>query len=156
MCTSILWYLQNMLSPAFAHPCGNLLASRQLVWGTWKSQCQELNRGKTVGSSLPRHIDGFLSAIIVKIRHCYVSLAKNHVLKVLLAKETGTHSLIQNQKASRYSNFPVFLRDRLWDKCFSVWMWTVILRFNMSAVSLSLYVCVSGQAKWESAEMSSC
>lgn len=104
--------------------------------------------GENVGSSLPRHIDGFLSAIIVKIRHCHVSLAKNHVLKLLLAKETGTHSLIQNQMASRYSNFPVFLhQDRLWDKCFSVWMWTVILRFKMSAVSLSLYVCVSGQTK---------
>lgn len=31
----------------FAHPCGNLFsASRQLVWGTWKSQCQELNGKK--------------------------------------------------------------------------------------------------------------
>lgn len=149
MCTSILWYLQNALSPAFARPCGNLLASRQLVWGTWKSQCQELNGGETVGSSLPRHIDGFLSAVILKIRHCHVSLAKNHVLKLLLAKETGTHSLIQNQMASRYSNFPILLnQDGLWHKCFSVWMWTVILRFKMSAVFLSLYVCVSGQAKW--------
>lgn len=32
---------------------------------------------------------------------------------------------------------------------FSVWMWTVILRFDMSAVSMSVYVrvCVSGRAK---------
>lgn len=47
MCSCILWYLRNALSPAFAHPCGNLFsASRQLVWGTWKSQCQELNGKK--------------------------------------------------------------------------------------------------------------
>lgn len=40
----VLRYSQNTLSPASAHPCGNLfLSSRQLVWGTWKSQSQELN-----------------------------------------------------------------------------------------------------------------
>lgn len=48
--------------------------------------------------------------------------------------------------ASRYSNLPVSLyQDRSWDKFFfffSVWMWTVILRFDTSAVSMSVYVCV--------------
>lgn len=59
--------------------------------------------------------------------------------------------------ASRYSNFPVSLYQyRSWDKCFSVWMWTVIQRFDKSTVSGSVHVCVWGQAESESAELSSC
>ena len=45
--------------------------------------------------------------------------------------------------ASRYSNFPVSLyQDRSRDKCFSVWMWTAILRFNTSP-----WVCVCVSAR---------
>lgn len=55
-------------------------------------------------------------------------LQKIHVLKLLLAKETSTHSLIQNQMASRYSNFPVSLyQDRSWD---------VFFRMNVSFYAL--------------------
>lgn len=77
---------------------------------------------------------------------CFL-LPKKHVLKLLLAKETGTHSLIQNQMASRYSNFPVSLLSRqimgqvfFFFFFFSVWMWTVILCFDSSAGSTSAYV----------------
>lgn len=58
------------------------------------------------------------------------------------AKKTGTHSLIQNHLASRYSYFPISLnQDRSRDKSLSVWMWSVILCFDTSAVSMSVYAC---------------
>lgn len=84
---------------------------------------------------------------------------------MILSQGTGTHSLIQNQMASRYSNFPVSLyQDRSWDKCccfFSQYecelsLYTLIhLQYH---VCVRVYVCACVcVCFWQgSAELSSC
>lgn len=154
------WYSQSALSLAFAHPCGNqFLSSWQLVWGTWKSQRQDLN-GKKL---LDPPCQGIL---MVTLPQCHYS--EDQALSCLYCQKpclkiTPSQGIWYPQPRSESNGFQVFLLP-----CFSlsgqimgqvlmsVWMWTVTLRFDTSAVSMSMYVCVPSQAKQESAELSSC
>lgn len=75
-------------------------------------------------SSTPRHIDGNSSSLWRWSGA--VCVAKNHVLNLLLAKETGTYRLSQNSVASR-QRFCFFLLSQPAGQVFLVWMWTVLL-----------------------------
>lgn len=136
MCTCILWYLQNTLSPAFAHPCGNLfLSSRQLVWGTWKSQRQELN-GKKL---LDPPCQGIL---MVTLPQCHYS--EDQALSCLYCQKSClkiTHSQGNwyPQPHSESNGFQVFLLP-----CFSLSgqiMGQVFVSMNVNCHSALWYIC---------------
>lgn len=150
MCTCILWYLQNALSPAFAHPCGNLFsASRQLVWGTWKSQCQELNGEKL--SDPP--CQGILMVKLPQCHYCEDQALSCFYCQKSCLKITLSQGNWYPQPHSESNGFQVFqlpcfsLSIQIMGQGFlfsfisSVWMWTFILHFDKSAVSMSVHVC---------------
>lgn len=131
------WYLQSALSLAFAHPCGNLfLSSWQLVWGTWKSQRQDLN-GKKL---LDPPCQGIL---MVTLPQCHYS--EDQALSCLYCQKpclkiTPSQGIWYPQPRSESNGFQVFLLP-----CFSlsgqIMGQVIFVGVNVNCHSPLWYIC---------------